>query len=253
METLSSYLRFLFSIFKEGNKADVSCYRPISLLCCCSKKLEKVIFDRIYKHTKDRLHESQFGVRKQRSATIQLLVFLDRLYEFNDKVETDQLTALYLDFAKAFNTVPHDILIQKIENSGFGGKLLSITKSYLTDRKPYVRIEDSRSTPKEVTSGVPQGSNLGPLFFLLFLNDLPELLNEVDSFCYADDFKIITRKQTQMDYSTVKIENWLNANKMMPNIKKLTILNLQGEQSATLMKKLLSNSTRSSSLDQQQP
>ena len=106
----------------------MGCYRPISLLCCCSKILEKVIFDGIYKHTKDRLHESQFGFRKRRSATIQLLVFLDRLYEFYDKVETDQLAVLYLDFAKAFDTVPHDILIQKIENYGIGGKLLSIIK-----------------------------------------------------------------------------------------------------------------------------
>ena len=228
-------------IFKEGNKADVSCYRPISLLCCCSKILEKVIFDGIYKRTRDRLHESQFSFRERRSATIQLLVFLDRLYEFYDKVETDQLAVLYLDSVKAFDTVPHDILIQKIENYGIGGKLLSIIKSYLTDRKQYVRIEDSRSTPKAVTSGVPQGSILGPLFFLLFINDLPELLNEVDSFCYADDFKVITRKQTQLDDSTVKIENWLNANKMMPNIKKSTILNLLGEQSATLMKKSLPN------------
>ena len=128
------------------------------------KNTGKVIFDGIYKHTKDRLHESQFGVRKRRSAKIHLLVFLDQLYEFFDKVETDQLAVLYRDFAEAFDTVHHDILTQEIENYGIGGKLLCIIKSYLTDRKQYVRIQESRSTPKAVTSGDPQGSILGPLF-----------------------------------------------------------------------------------------
>ena len=74
-------------IIKEGNKAGLSCYRPIGLLCCCSIP-EKVMFDGIYKHTKDRLYESQFGFRKRRSAIVQILVFLDRLYERYEKVKT---------------------------------------------------------------------------------------------------------------------------------------------------------------------
>ena len=81
---------------------------------------------------------------------------------------------------------------------------------------------------------------LGPLLFLLFINDLLELLNENESFGYADDYKVITRKQTQLGHSTVKIENWLNANKMKPNIKKSTLLNLRGQPNATLMNKSLS-------------
>ena len=148
-----------------GNKADVSCYRPISLLCCCSKVFEKVIFDAIYRKIKDRLVDSQCGFRKRRSATIQLPLFLNQIYELYDKSETDQLAVLYLDFVKAFDTVPQGTLVDKLRKFDIGGKLLSLINSYLTNRQQYVRIEDNSSTLKEVTSGVPQGSILGPLLF----------------------------------------------------------------------------------------
>ena len=159
---------------------------------------------------KYRLHESQHGFRKRRSATIQLLLFLDRIYELNDQQDVQELAVLYLDFAKAFDTVSHDILLTKIKIFGIGGKLLSLIFSYLNNRNQCVKIEDCSSTLKEVTSGVPQGSILGPLLFLLFINDLPETMNGTDSFGYADDFKAILLNQTSLDTATLKIEKWLH-------------------------------------------
>ena len=101
-------------IFKEGNKADVKCYRPIGLLCTCSKVFEKLLFDAIFELVKDQLHANQYGFRKHRSATLQLLVFLDKLYDLNDNEKQKELTVLYLDFAKAFDTVPHELLLRKV-------------------------------------------------------------------------------------------------------------------------------------------
>ena len=100
-------------IFKEGNKADVTCYRPISLLCCCSKVLEKLLFDRIYCFFHSKFHTSQYGFRKRRLATLQLIYFLDKIYECNDLESVNELIVLCLDFAKAFDTVPHSVLISK--------------------------------------------------------------------------------------------------------------------------------------------
>ena len=97
----------LAPIFKEGNKADLSCFQPISLLCCFSKLLEKNIFDAIYNHTKDTQHKSHIGFGKQSSASVQRLLFLDQIYVHYDKLDTDQLAVLYLDFANAFDTVLH--------------------------------------------------------------------------------------------------------------------------------------------------
>ena len=110
-------------IFKEGNKADASFYRP-SLLCCCSEVLVKTIFDAIYKHTKVTLHKNQLGFQNRRPASIQLL-FLNQIYDHYDKLDKEQLKVLYFDFSKAFDTVPHNSVLQKIRKFGTGGKLLS--------------------------------------------------------------------------------------------------------------------------------
>ena len=146
-------------IFKDENRALIEQYRPISLLCSVSKVLEKLIFDELYEIVKTKLEESQHGFRMHRSVVTQMLLFLDLLYnEFDEK--DNEIFVLYLDFKKAFDTVPHDLLINKVENLGVGGNFLKIVASYLSNRKQYVKVNDSESETVLVTSGVPQGSLL---------------------------------------------------------------------------------------------
>ena len=130
-------------VFKDGDKKDVTCYRPISLLSCISKVLERIIFDEIYPLVQKKLHTKQFGFRKKRSATLQLLLCLDRTYIFNDDNEVENLSVLYIDFSKAFDTVPHSRLLDKVQNFGIGGKLLKLVHSYLSDRKQVVKIRNT--------------------------------------------------------------------------------------------------------------
>ena len=130
-------------VYKEGSKADVNRYRPKGLLCCVSKLLERIVFNRKYSHCKDNLVENQFGFR-QRSATT-LLLFLNSLYAKLDDVKTKELSVLYLDFAKAFDKVSHSKLIEKLHFFEIGGNLLKLIESYLNRRKQFVKINKALS------------------------------------------------------------------------------------------------------------
>ena len=105
-------------IYKDGDKSDVTKYRPINCLCCPSKVQEKVIFDWLYPVVRLKLHDSQFGFRDGRSAILQLICFLDKIYLLNDSSAIDELTVFYLDFKKAFDKVPNDLLFLKIHKMG---------------------------------------------------------------------------------------------------------------------------------------
>ena len=124
-------------IYKDENRAQIENYRPISLLCNVSKVFEKLIFNEIYEIVNPVLDNSQHGFRRHRSVVTQLLLFLDLLYkEFDQK--DNELFVLYLDFKKAFDSVPHDKLLKKVEELQIGGNLLKLIASYLSDRKQYL-------------------------------------------------------------------------------------------------------------------
>ena len=179
-------------IYKDGDKSDVTKYRPIICLCCPSKVLEKVIIDWLYPIVRQKFHGSQFWFRNGRSTIVQLICFLDKVYLLNDSSAIDELTVFYLDFEKAFDKVPHDLLLLKIHKMGIGGTALKLIDIYLDNRKQCVKINNSTSEFRDVTSGVPQGSLLGSLLFLIYINDLPTVASESECSGYADDYKLLS-------------------------------------------------------------
>ena len=130
-----------------------------------------------------------------------MISFLEKLYNLNDDQKTKELAIFYTDFSKAFDTVPHAFLAKKLHTIGFGGNLVKLLVSYLHNRYQRVRIGNKLSTAKKATTGVPQGSILGPLFFIIFVNDLPETIDNSASYGFADDFKIISTDQQQLTES----------------------------------------------------
>ena len=182
-------LSVITPIYKKGDRSDPSNYRPVSLLPTCSKVLESIIDDHIRLQVESRglLHPSQHGFRQRHSCTTNLTIALDDWTKAVD--HGSGVDVVYFDFSKAFDRVCHSTLLLKLTYFDLGHGLVKWIQDYLQDRYMCVRVYNNRSHTKPVLSGVPQGSILGPLLFILFLNDLP---SRISSSCliYADDVKI---------------------------------------------------------------
>ena len=175
---------------KNSNKSDAANYRPVSLTCICSKLFEHCITKSILKHcaTHGILTDAQHGFRERRSCETQLLTLTHDLAR--DMAGGGQVDLILLDFSKAFDKVPHQRLLYKLRMYGIDGKHAVWIENFLTDRTQKVVVEGTTSAEAHVKSGVPQGTVLGPVLFLIFINDLPPGVSNSLVRLFADDAAI---------------------------------------------------------------
>ena len=214
---------------KKGSKLDPSNYRPISLTSVVCKVFEKVIKNHLCSHLidQDLLSRHQFGFIPRRNTKTQLLVTIKEWISNLDNGTPSDIA--FMDFRKAFDAVSHQKLLYKLQKYGVKGPLLQWIESFLSNRTQYVKINNCRSEERPVTSGVPQGSMLGPIF-LFFINDLPNVCS-VTTKIYADDTKAYTSIQSDEDHTRLQhsidaMYNWTQTWQLHFNSSKCKILHV---------------------------
>ncbi|PNF39982.1 hypothetical protein B7P43_G15963 [Cryptotermes secundus] len=231
-------------IHKRGRIQELSNYRPISLLPVFSKIFETLIYNRVvnFLNKHNLISDAQNGFRQNKSTHTALQSFIEDVQKALD----NKFFALgiFLDLSKAFDVINHKLLLAKLELYGFRGISLSLMRSYLTGRSQFVEIDhvDAKSpnqksfssSCKEIKYGVPQGSVLGPLLFLMFINDLPKAVHEAKVVLFADDTNIliIDKNLKSLNDKTIvsmhQLENWFAVNHLIINIEKTKALFFQG-------------------------
>ena len=185
-------------IFKKGRKTDANNYRPVSITSQTCKVMERIIRKKILQHVDEHnlMTSCQHGFVSRKSCLTNLL---ESLEEWTDVIDSGSgLDIIYLDFSKAFDTVPHKRLLKKLHGYGIQGNVHGWLKAFLTDRKQLVSVGSSESRWGNVLSGVPQGSVLGPILFLLYVNDIPNLIKSGIKM-FADDVKVYRAVQNEDD------------------------------------------------------
>jgi ribonuclease P/MRP protein subunit RPP40 len=215
-------------IFKKGRKCEAGNYRPVSLTSHVCKVLESIIKDSIVEHLNknELLNETQHGFRSKRSCLTNLLIFMEKVSDYVD--QGCPVDVVYLDFQKAFDKVPHERLLLKIGALGIGGEVVNWIRAWLRDRKQRVVVSGESSDWSAVTSGVPQGSVLGPILFIMFINDI-EVGVCSNVLKFADDTKLFGKvgseencKQLRADLR--RLYNWSIDWQMLFNLEKCKIM-----------------------------
>ena len=177
-------------LFKSGDKSSFTNYRPVSVLPAFSKILERVIYNRLmnYLNKHKILSDNQFGFRKHHSTEYALTLLYDKL---SAAIDNNEFTVgIFIDLSKAFDTVDHQILLDKLLHYGIRGTAFNWFASYLSNRQQFVQFNETSSSLHLIKCGVPQGSILGPLLFLIYVNDLCDVSKVLDFILFADDTNI---------------------------------------------------------------
>ena len=220
----------IIPIFKSGDEEEVGNYRPVSLLTTFSKIFERIFYDRLKSFLKLQkiLFELQFGFREEHSTYMAITILMDKIIKALENGH--YVIGLFLDFSKAFDTVNHQILLKKMHHYGIRGVANDWIASYLNNRQQYCTFNTQSSRPAKVKCGVPQGSILGPLLFLVYINDLGTVSKTLTSILFADDSNLfaegndLKKLQETVNSEIPVLTSWLRTNRLSLNIKKTHIM-----------------------------
>ena len=214
-------------IFKAESRLLCNNYRPITLLSNISKIIEKIMHQRLNKFLEENncFYNLQFGLHLNLSTNNALLSIIENIQ--TDLDNGDFAAGVFIDLKKAFDTVDHDILLKKLEYYGVRGLLKDWFQSYLKNRKQFVSVNNSTSNTKEITTGVPQGSVLGPLLFLLYyINDLHKSVKHSKTYHFADNTNIMQSNKSldvlsnNLNKDLKSCLQWPKGNELSHNISK---------------------------------
>ena len=223
------------AIFKKGDNSIAGNYRPVSLTCIACKIIETLIRKHIIDHMKDNqlFSQAQYGFIKGRSTGLQLIKVLDLWTDIIDS--GGELDVIYLDFMKAFDSVPHRRLISKLGSYGIKGEIIEWVQDFLIGRQQRVGVMGQFSRWSSVHSGIPQGSVLGPLLFVIYINDLPVNIKS-HLFMFADDTKVFRQIKNENDHKQLQedlteMEDWSNKWLLRFHPEKCKVMNVSRKKS----------------------
>ena len=231
-------------IHKKNDIKHIENYRPISLLPIFSKIYEKVVHKQLqnYFEINNLFNQNQYGFRKNHSTELAIAQITDNiLWEIENKQTP---LSIFLDLTKAFDSIDHEIMLSKLKYYGIKNTELNFFKSYLSNREQYVDLDGTKSNKEIITTGVPQGSILGPLLFIIYINDITAAINKFKVIIYADDITLSTSYQPNDKSDILKDEfielvSWFKTNKLTINYQKTKFMIFHSKQTKLLPPKIM--------------